>query len=122
MDRYTCLAPWLLEELRRYWRVEQPRHWLFPSRRDPNAPLTSRTGQAIFYHALQRAELPNRGGIHSLRHSFATHLLEAGMDLPSLKELLGHAHFATTAGYLHVAHENRATLPNPLELKPRRPL
>jgi integrase len=120
-DRYTCLSPWLLEELRHYWRLARPPLWLFPTARDAQAPFTTRTGQAIFYHALQRAGLPNRGGIHSLRHSFATHLLEAGVDLVTLKKLLGHAHFTTTAGYLHVTAEHAAVLPNPLAMPVPRP-
>ena len=120
-DRYTCLSPWLLEELRHYWRLARPPLWLFPTERDAQAPFTRRTGQAIFYHALQRAGLPNRGGIHSLRHSFATHLLEAGVDLLTLKKLLGHAHFTTTAGYLHVTAEHAAVLPNPLAMPAPQP-
>ena len=113
-DRYTCLPPWLLEALRGYWRLARPETWLFPTAGDRLSPITTRTGQAIFYQARARAGLPNRGGIHCLRHSFATHLLEAGVDLITLKKLLGHTHFTTTAGYLHVTAERGAELPDPL--------
>ena len=115
-DRYTCLSGWLLEQLRLYWQVCRPAGWLFPSAGDPRRPISDRTGQAIFYQALARARLPNRGGIHALRHSFATHLLEAGVDVATLKKLMGHASYATTAGYLHVTGERLASVPNPLEL------
>jgi site-specific recombinase XerD len=113
-DRYTILSPWLLDELRRYYACVRPRLWLFPSRRDPARPMFDGCAQKLFYTALQRAGLPNRGGIHCLRHSFATHLLEAGGDLPTLKKLLGHAHFATTANYVAVTRERITGVPSPL--------
>ncbi len=71
-DRYTLLSPRLLEQLREYYRMFGPKEWLFFGR-DPNQSLPLATGQKIFYHAQQRAGLPDKGGIHSLRHSFATH-------------------------------------------------
>ena len=113
-DRYTILSPWLLEELRRYYACCRPRTWLFPSRRDPCRPMIDGCAQKLFYAALEKAGLPNRGGIHCLRHSFATHLLEDGGDLPTLKKLLGHAQFATTANYVAVTRERITGVRNPL--------
>jgi site-specific recombinase XerD len=114
-DRYTILSPWLLEELRAYYRRQRPGVWLFPARRGGDIPMIDGTAQKIFYTALERAGLPNRGGIHCLRHSFATHLLEAGVDILTLKMLLGHSHFTTTAGYLHVSRERLMTVRSPLD-------
>ena len=75
-DRYTVLSPWLLEVLRDYWRAcRPPGPWLFPAPRLRDQPMVDGSAQVIFCRALQRAGLPNRGGIHCLRHSFATHLL-----------------------------------------------
>ena len=114
-DRYTILSPWLLKELRSYYRSERPGIWLFPARRDADQPMIDGTAQKIFYAALERAGLPNRGGIHCLRHSFATHLLEDGVDLLTLKMLLGHSHFSTTAGYLHISGKRLAAVRSPLD-------
>ena len=114
-DRYTILSPWLLEELRGYYRRQRPGVWLFPARRDGDAPMVDGTAQRIFYRSLARAGLPNRGGIHSLRHSFATHLLEDGVDLLTLKMLLGHSHFSTTAAYLHVSRRQLQAVRSPLD-------
>lgn len=104
-DRYTLLSPRLLEELRDYWRVYRPESWLFPSNRCPGRPISISAVQRAFTIAIQRAGLPDRGGIHSLRHSFATHLLEAGVDPLTLQRLLGHNHLSTTTTYLHVRQE-----------------
>lgn len=114
-DRYTILSPWLLEELRAYYRQERPGIWLFPARRGGDIPMIDGTAQKIFYTALERAGLPNRGGIHCLRHSFATHLMEEGVDLLTLKMLLGHSHFSTTAGYLHISRKRLAAVRSPLD-------
>jgi site-specific recombinase XerD len=114
-DRYTILSPWLLEELRGYYRHQQPGVWLFPARRGGDVPMVDGTAQRIFYRSLARAGLPNRGGIHSLRHSFATHLLEDGVDLLTLKMLLGHSHFSTTAAYLHVSRRQLQAVRSPLD-------
>lgn len=115
-DRYTLLSPALLAELERYWRVCRPRHWLFPSRRDPRQPLPDGTGQKIYNAATQRAGLRRKGGIHALRHSFATHLVEAGVELPVVQRLLGHQSLSTTTVYLHVRQERLAQIKGPLEL------
>lgn len=114
-DRYTILSPWLLEELRGYYRRQRPGVWLFPARRGGDVPMVDGTAQRIFYRSLVRAGLPNRGGIHSLRHSFATHLLEDGVDLLTLKMLLGHSHFSTTAAYLHVSRRQLQAVRSPLD-------
>jgi integrase/recombinase XerD len=115
-DRYTVLSPRLLEELRNYWRLYRPSTWLFSGEPDFTRPLTTRTAQRIFDRAVNQAHLPNYGGIHSLRHSFATHLLEAGVDLAALQRLLGHNNLATTAKYLHVRQERLAQIKSPLDL------
>jgi len=114
-DRYTILSPWLLEELRSYWRECRPGEWLFPSRRDPRRPFSDDAAQRLFYVALARAGLPNRGGIHCLRHSFATHLIEAGVEITVIKMLLGHRSLQTTVNYLHVSAQRLAQLQSPLE-------
>jgi len=115
-DRYTLLSPRLLEELRSYWRMFRPQHWLFPATRTPEQPLVDATGQRIYYHAVQRAGLRRKGGIHALRHSFATHLLEAGVEITVVQRLLGHAHLNTTSTYLHVRQERLAQIAGPLQL------
>jgi len=115
-DRYTLLSPVLLEELERYWWCFRPRHWLFPATSDPQAPMDPRVGQKIFYAAVQRAGLPRKGGIHCLRHSFATHLLEEGVEITVVQRLLGHNSLATTSNYLHVRQERLAQIKSPLQL------
>jgi site-specific recombinase XerD len=115
-DRYTLLSPVLLRELERYWRSDRPEHWLFPAATDPQSPMDGRTGQKMFYRAVARASLPHRGGIHTLRHSFATHLLEAGVEITVVQRLLGHSTVTTTANYLHVRQERLAQVKSPLQL------
>jgi integrase/recombinase XerD len=114
-DRYTILSPHLLEELRRYWRCYRPQPWLFPSNRDPQRPLMDHSGQRIFYGALGRCGLPNKGGIHALRHSFATHLVEAGVEITVIKLLLGHQSLKTTSNYLHVTGQRLQQIRSPLD-------
>jgi integrase/recombinase XerD len=118
-DRYTLLSPRLLEELRLYWRMYRPEDWLFAKARDASQPLPREAGEKMFYAALERAGLPNKGGIHSLRHSFATHLLENGTDLRTLQRLLGHTSLETTTVYLHIRVEHLGRVRSPLDLLPR---
>ncbi len=115
-DRYTLLSPVLLDELRLYWKLFRPAHWLFPATRDPQLPMGDYSGQRMFYGAVTRAGLPDKGGIHCLRHSFATHLLEAGVEITAVQRLLGHSSLSTTAGYLHVRQERLAQIKSPLQL------
>jgi site-specific recombinase XerD len=102
-DRYTLLSERLLEELRSYWRVYRPPLWLFPGRGGQH-PLGRSTAHHIYQVAKDRAGIRKGGGIHSLRHAFATHLLEAGIDLPTIQSLLGHNSIRTTSRYLHIVH------------------
>lgn len=115
-DRYTLLSPRLLEELRAYWRLYKPKYWLFPSQVYPDRHITVHSVQRAFTQAVARAGLPDRGGIHSLRHSFATHLLEAGVDPLTLQRLLGHSNLKTTTTYLHVRQERLARISSALDL------
>ena len=114
-DRYTLLSPRLLQELRSYWRALRPGPWLFFGR-DRQLPLPEGTGQRIFDHAVRRARLPKKGGIHSLRHSFATHLLESGVEITVVQKLLGHSSLSSTVTYLHVRRERVAQVQSPLQL------
>lgn len=114
-DRYTTLSPRLLESLRRYWRAFRPRHWVFPNRAG-NAQIGEKTVQRLYGVARDAAGLPPGGGIHTLRHCFATHLLEAGVDLHTIQRLLGHGHISTTMRYLHLAQSRLTGTTSPLEL------
>jgi len=114
-QRYTLLSENLLGVLRDYYRQVQPKTYLFPGV-EPLQPLNKSTGQSIFYGAVAKAKLPDRGGIHCLRHSFATHCLENGIEITVVQMLLGHASLHTTAGYLHVRAERLAQIESPLGL------
>jgi site-specific recombinase XerD len=100
-DRQTLLSPQLLEALRDYWRRTQPGEYLFPGR-DGRSPVRATGIKEAFAKAKRRAHIDKPGGIHMLRHSFATHLLEAGVDLHTLQRLLGHNSIRSTTRYLHL--------------------
>ncbi len=102
-DRYVPLAEDVLELLRTWWRSSHPRLWLFPGQGDGSQPINDATAQKWYGAARARAGITKHGGIHSLRHCYATHLLEAGVDLHSLSQWLGHRHVGTTSRYLHLA-------------------
>jgi site-specific recombinase XerD len=114
-DRYTLLSPQLLQELRQYWKEYRPGEWLFPNRQG-TAPVLRGTAQRIFYGAKRRAGLKRGRGIHTLRHCFATHLLEAGVDLRTIQILMGHRSLNTTALYLHLTQKKLAEVHSPLDL------
>ncbi len=113
-DRDTLLSPRLLEELRAYWREYRPPLWLFPAR-DGKRPMDVSTAQKFYTAAKQRAGITKRGGIHALRHAFATHLLEAGTDLHTIQRLLGHGDIRTTTRYFHLARGTVLKTLSPLE-------
>jgi site-specific recombinase XerD len=114
-DRYTLLSERLLSELRDYWKLERPWPWLFPTR-DRSGPINCCTAQRIYTAAKRRAGIAKAGGIHGLRHAFATHLLEAGTDLHTIQRLLGHRHISSTMRYFHLARKHVTDRCSPLDL------
>lgn len=114
-DRYTMLSPALLETLRDYWRLCRPSTWLFPNP-SGTGPIDPQTAQRMYWAARDRAGLGRVGGIHTLRHCFATHLLESGVDIHTIQRLLGHGHVSTTMRYFHLAHHKLTGTTSPLEL------
>lgn len=115
-DRYVNLSPVLLDILRSYIRDYQPRPkvYLFESEQT-QLPYPTRTVQQIFSNAKKKAGIKKEVGIHSLRHSFATHLLEKGTDIKYIKDLLGHFNIKTTEIYLHVSRENLVNISSPFD-------
>jgi site-specific recombinase XerD len=112
--RYTLLSQRVLVALRSYWRSQRPSGWLFPGYEDEH--LTVRTPQRVYREAVVRAGIQRRGGIHTLRHCFATHLLEAGVDLRTIQILLGHRSIISTMRYLHVTSKSLQGTPSPMDL------
>ena len=113
-DRYVMLSPQLLRILRAYWRLAHPGRWLFPGR-EAGEPVSVGTLQEACRVAARRAELSKPVTVHTLRHSFATHLLEAGTDIRIIQVLLGHARLSTTARYTQVATNLIADTTSPLD-------
>jgi len=113
-DRQTLLPAKLLELLRCYWRNQRPTDWLFPSA-DATRPISAKTVFLACRKAAQKAGISKPIHPHSLRHAFATHLLEAGVNLRTIQILLGHANLETTARYLHVADVAVRTTASPLD-------
>ena len=114
-DRTTLLSEQLLEELRRYWYSVRPGEWLF-ARRDGRGPIDTSSIQRMWTRAKRRAGVTKQCGIHSLRHAFATHLLESGTDLVTVQRLLGHGSVKTTMRYLHLARSHLLASTSPLDL------
>ena len=116
-DRDLPLSPALLETLRAYWRWLKPRIYLFPSRmhRDCERPISDKTVWLACIQAAKRAGIRKPTGPHLVRHSYATHLLEAGTDLRTIQLLLGHEDLETTARYLHLSKKHLHQVVNPLE-------
>ena len=114
-DRYTVLSPRLLSELREYWKHYRPSSWLFTGQ-PPDRHLPRGTAYKIYVDAKRKAGIHKTGGIHALRHAFATHMLEARVDLRTLQDLLGHRSLMTTHRYLHVTRKSFGAPGNPLDL------
>ena len=114
-DRYTVLSACLLDALRAYWKVARPATWLFPSGSRPQ-PMDPSGLQRAYQTAKRRAGITKPGGIHGLRHAFATHLLEAGVDVHTIQRLLGHRSIQTTTRYWHLTHASLTTQAARLDL------
>ena len=114
-DRYTVLAPRLRDALRSYWRATRPEPWLFPSA-ETGQPMHPTALQRTYHVAKQRAGITKPGGIHALRHAFATHLLEAGVDIHTIQRLLGHRHISTTTRYFQLTRHTEMGPDSPLDL------
>jgi site-specific recombinase XerD len=117
-DRYTLLSKKLLIELRTYYKKYRPKTYLFPSsfRKMKDQTLSYETVRSVYEDARKKAGVKRGVGIHTLRHSFATHLLEAGYDIRKIQVLMGHARLTTTMIYLHVSRETLSKIPSPLDL------
>lgn len=102
-DRYVPLPPDTLQMLRAWWAMARPAYWLFSAKSQPGEPLSPDTALRWYHAARMAAGIAKSGGIHTLRHCYATHLLESGVDLHSLSQWMGHRHVSTTMRYLHVA-------------------
>ncbi len=114
-DRYVMLSPILVELLRAYWNVERPSHWLFPGQA-PDQPISLSAVQDACRQAGIDAGLSKCVTVRALRHSFATHLLEAGTNVRTIQILLGHRSLQTTARYTHVSAETIHSTVSPLDL------
>jgi len=115
-DRYTILSDGLLEELRSYWRLYKPKEWLFPGKYLGERPMPIGTAQKVYYLAKKKAGLKKGKGIHTLRHCFATHMLEAGVDLRTIQNLMGHSSILTTMVYLQVTQKRLDCLKSSFDL------
>ena len=103
-DRHVALSAAMLDTLRTYWRACEPREWLFPGR-DGTGPLHITSAQRVFAQCKRAAGVVKSGGIHSLRHAYATHQLEAGLPVYKLQQYLGHRSLDTTMRYVHWASD-----------------
>ncbi len=113
-DRYSILSRVALDHLKQYYRIYRPTQWLFEGQ-IPNRPITPRTIQIVFHQCKERAGIRKPATVHTLRHSFATHLLENGTSLYHIQLLLGHTSIKTTTIYLHVARKDLINIVSPLD-------
>lgn len=113
-DRVVMLSPVLLDTLRQYWRHKRPKEWLFPGEK-PDQHIGCNAVYQIFQNAARRAGITKNVSPHSLRHSFATHLLESSTDLRTIQILMGHRSLKTTARYLHVSQQHVRATASPLD-------
>jgi integrase/recombinase XerD len=115
-DRYTILSQSLLENLRLYWKACKPDIWLFPAP-NPARHISAGTVGRIYNKAKEKAGITKGKGIHTLRHCFGTHLLEAGYDIRKIQVIMGHKSLSTTMIYLHVTQKHISTIKSPLDFQ-----
>ena len=115
-ERYTLLSELLLSELRQYYKEYSPKSYLFPALGRPDKPLSYESLRLIFDKAREKAGVRKGPTLHCLRHSFATHLLEAGHDIRKIQVLLGHSSLTSTMIYLHVSRKTLSNIQSPLDL------
>lgn len=113
-DRYTILSKINLMILREYWKLYRPGIWLFPSV-NPENHLSIRTMERVFEQSKQKAGIKKTASIHTLHHSFATHMLESGVDINYIQLLLGHTSVKTTCIYIHLARTDALNFKSPLD-------
>jgi site-specific recombinase XerD len=116
-DRYVMLSHKLLAVLREYWTTYKTRHWLFAGQ-NPEQPLTRAAVHKFFHKARLKAGITKKVSVHGLRHSFATHLLESGINIRKIQLLLGHRSLRSTQIYTHVARDYLEDTPSPLDILP----
>lgn len=114
-DRYTLLGDHTLALLRTYWKAYRPNEWLFPGAK-PGEPISASSVRSVFKKALAKAGIRKNASVHTLRHCFATHLLESGTDLYYIQRLLGHTTAKTTSVYLHITGKDLARVRSPIDL------
>jgi integrase/recombinase XerD len=120
-DRDALLSPQLLKSLRDWWKMTRPPVWLFPNRLNAFEHVTPKSLNRAFHDALGRAKIRKAVCLHTLRHCFATHLLEQNVDVRTIQVLLGHKKLETTAVYTHVAAKTLDGIESPLDLLKLRP-
>lgn len=113
-DRIVSLSSKMLEQLRTYYKLHKPEEWLFEGA-DKRKHIHIRSLQRVFNNAVKNLNINKEISFHSLRHSYATHLLEAGVDIRYIQELLGHKSCKTTEVYTHVSTKSLRKIPNPLD-------
>ena len=113
-DRYTLLSRRFLIQLREYYRTYRPKERLFPSK--GGKKLSYETIRTVYENARKKADIKRGEGIHTLRHCFATHLLEAGYDIRKIQLLMGHKSLSTTVIYLHVSKQTLSAITSPFDL------
>ncbi|MBC2721741.1 MAG: tyrosine-type recombinase/integrase [Desulfosporosinus sp.] len=114
-DRYALLSQANLDILRTYWKAYRPKEWLFYSRNHSGTHITPKAVQNLFHKYVKKANISKNVSVHTMRHSFATHLLESGTSIYHIKQLLGHSNINTTCVYLHLVKIESLNVTSPLD-------